>query len=54
MSKLQSETSRDVILNFSGTATLAYLNGYVYLRIECEFWSCYVKMNVRDETRHGT
>ena len=25
-----------------------------FLRIECEFLSCYVKMNVRDETRHDT
>ena len=33
MSRLQSATSCDVILNFSsapGTATLVYLNGHVY------------------------
>ena len=23
-----------------------------HLRTECLFWSCYVKMNVKDETRH--
>ena len=36
MSKLQSATSCDVIMNFSsapGTATLAYLNGYVYYNV---------------------
>ena len=24
----------------------------VIISFECEFWSCYVKMNIRDETRH--
>ena len=36
MSKLQSATSCDVILNFSsapGTDVLAYLNGYVYYNV---------------------
>ena len=51
-----SHTFLIVTHSYVSQATHAFLGmlPLCYLRIECKFWSCYVKMNVRDETRNDT